>query len=318
MNLIFNKIFLEHDTGSHPENRRRLQAFTGLTDIEIEIEEHRPRLIHSKRYINHVRRNCAISASMDPDTYTSPRSFETALYAVEATIMAAQRGDFAIVRPPGHHAFPEHSSGFCLFNNVAIATQMLVQEGKRVLILDFDGHLGDGTCHIFYEVPEVMYWTMHQYPAFPGHGFVYEIGEKAGEGYTVNIPLPPGAGDDIADHALRSFLPIAEQFEPDVVAVSAGFDSHQYDPLLQLKFSLNAFYKIGVALTERFGSIFATLEGGYNPDVLTRGIYNFVAGINQLEMPYWEEPTISGLRVWEEYEANANAALAILSNHWKV
>ncbi|MFN3786513.1 MAG: hypothetical protein ACK4RS_06695, partial [Thiothrix sp.] len=188
---------------------------------------------------------------------------------------------------------------------------------KRVVIFDFDGHLGDGTSHIFYNTDQVLYWSMHQYPAFPGHGFVDEIGEGAGKGFTINIPLPPGSGDDIFMHAMNHFLPVAEQFEPDVFAVSAGFDAHQYDPLLQLKASGNTFYSIGWMLSERFPKLFATLEGGYNLDYLKRSIYNFQAGINHEPNPFPEEPTMSSMRVWETYDVYLHSVIGKLTPYWK-
>ncbi|MCB0675857.1 MAG: histone deacetylase family protein, partial [Saprospiraceae bacterium] len=220
--------------------------------------------------------------------------------------------------PPGHHAYPDRASGFCLFNNVAIAAQYYVEQGKRVLIFDFDGHLGDGTSHIFYRTDQVLYWSLHQYPAFPGHGFTNEIGEGSGRGFTVNVPLPPGSADDIFWDGIQQFLPIARQFQPDIVAVSAGFDAHRYDLLLELNVTANTFYRIGQLLRDEFEQVFATLEGGYNVEELPKCTFNFIAGINSQPMPYYEEPMTSGLRVWETYEINAHAAMGALRHHWNI
>lgn len=316
MKLLFNPVSLGHDTGLHPENRRRLDAFKNLPIIEYVPDESILNLVHTPTHIHHVKQNCQISRQMNADTLTSPHSFDAALAAANLTVLAARNKDFALVRPPGHHAYPNRSTGFCLFNNIAIAATQLNREGKKVLILDFDGHLGDGTSRIFYLSKQVMYWSMHQFPAFPGHGFVNEIGAEEGEGFNINIPLPPGTGDDIVMHAFEHFLPIAEKFEPDIVAISAGFDSHKYDVLLQLNFSINSFYRIGKIISQTFPDVFATLEGGYNIDILPKAVYNFVAGINGEIQPFHEEETLSGLRVWEEYEANANAALGILKKYW--
>ena len=317
MELLFNKISHQHDTGMHPENRKRLDAFLHLKEIELVDGTPFLHLVHTDAYIESVSRAAAQFAHLDPDTVASPGSYLAAVAAVGTTVMASETGGFALVRPPGHHAYPNRSSGFCLFNNVAIAAQKLVQEGKRVLLFDFDGHLGDGTSHIFYESDQVLYWSIHQYPAFPGNGFVHEIGSGKGKGFTINVPLPPGSGDDIFMDAVESFLPIAAQFQPDVVAVSAGFDAHALDLLLDLRATAGSFYQIGKLLKERFDDVFATLEGGYNIDELEKCIYNFQAGFNGVEMPFHEVATNSDRRVWEEYEIRLHSVFAHLKPYWK-
>jgi acetoin utilization deacetylase AcuC-like enzyme len=201
MEILYNSIFLEHDTGMHPENRKRLEACGDLPETTIENGEKYLTLVHTQDYIDRVKEACKEGLHLDADTVTSRRSYEAAVYAVGATVMASRTNDFALVRPPGHHAYPSRSSGFCIFNNIAIATQKLVSEGKKVLILDFDAHLGDGTVHFFYNSNQVLYCSLHQVPAFPGGGTADEIGEGEGKGYTVNVPLPPEAvGEHIFNH----------------------------------------------------------------------------------------------------------------------
>ena len=317
MKLIYNSIFLEHDTGMHPENKKRLTSLGQLPETKIENGEKFLPLFHSQEYINRIKEACSIGGHIDNDTIVSEKSYEAAIYAVGATIMASESGDFALTRPPGHHAHISNSSGFCLFNNVSIAAQYHANKGKRVLIFDFDGHLGCGTTSFFKESDRVMYWSIHQFPAFPGGGDANEIGEGKGKGFTINVPLPEESGDEIFMDAFESFLPIAKEFDPDIVAVSAGFDSHQYDLLLDLRLSLNSYYKIGNALSSNFKNVFATLEGGYNVEVFPKCLYNFVDGINKNEMKFTERETDSTLQTYYEYEGRKAMALQLLSKYWK-
>lgn len=317
MKLIYNRIFLDHDTGMHPENRKRLIALGDLEESSIENGEEFLPLVHDETYIQHVKDACKTGGHIDADTMVSAKSYDAAVHAVGATIQASKSGDFAIVRPPGHHAYPDHSSGFCLFNNVAIAAQKLADEGKKVLIFDFDGHLGDGTVKYFNNSNNVMYWSMHQYPAFPGGGEATEIGEGEGTGYTMNMPLPPGSGDEIFLDAFESLLPVAKEFNPDVVALSAGFDAHQYDLLLDLRVSINGYYKIGKAIGSSFDNVFATLEGGYNVEVLPRCVYNFLDGINGNKMKFKEQETSSTIQTYYEYEGRKSLLQYHLSKYWK-
>jgi acetoin utilization deacetylase AcuC-like enzyme len=317
MKLIYNSIFLEHDTGMHPENKKRLDAFLELPETVLPYDEDRLTKVHTPAYIEEMKRRCATENRHEVETFLCPRSFEVACYAAGATRLAAEQGDFALVRPPGHHAFRDRSHGFCLFNNIALAIQPWLEEGKKVMILDIDGHLGDGTSEIFYDNDQVLFWSIHEYPAFPGNGFYNEIGSGKGTGYTINVPLPPGAGDDIFINALASFMPVAEQFAPDLVAISAGFDAHKYDLMLDLRVTSGAFHYIGKMIRERFDRVFATLEGGYNVEELPRCVDNFLAGINGEEMVHVDKPTESGMRIWQTYDMHLHAAIGELSPYWK-
>lgn len=317
MHLIYNPVFLEHDTGMFPENKKRLSSLADLPEQEIINGEKYLQLVHTPEYIEYIRQACQKGGYLDEDTIVSPESFRAATYAVGATIMASQSGGFALSRPPGHHAHPDRSSGFCLFNNIAIAVQNLVNEGKKVLIFDFDGHFGDGTCDFFYNSNQVMFWSIHQFPGFPGGGDADEIGEGEGRGYTVNVPLPINSGDEIFMDAIETFLPIAIEFAPDVVALSAGFDSHQYDMLTDLRISANTYHKIGKIMSANFANVFASLEGGYNIRVFSDCLFNFIDGINNQELRYKEPETDSMIQVYYEYEGRKSLAIQLLRKYWK-
>jgi len=318
MNTIFNPVFLEHETGQHPENRHRLECL-GLTEYrEIDVNgEEFLTLVHDKAHIERVKEGSQYGTRLDPDTYVSTGSYRAAVDAVGASIMASQEDGFALVRPPGHHAYKDHASGFCLFNNLAISVENLKQEKKRVFILDFDGHLGDGTSDFFYQSDEVLFWSLHQYPAFPGKGRSDEIGAGEGKGFTLNVPLPPGSGDDIFLHAFKNYFPVIQQFEPDVIAISAGFDGHRYDPLLQLNMTANVFYEIGQMIQNQCQNIFAVLEGGYNTEILPHCINNFLAGINKEEINFDEGQTTSSRSTWEQYDFDIHLGISKLNPYWK-
>jgi acetoin utilization deacetylase AcuC-like enzyme len=317
LHLIYNPIFLEHDTGMYPENKKRLSSLTDLPEQEIINGEKYLQLVHTPEYIEQIRQACQKGGYLDEDTIVSPESFRAATYAVGATIMASKCQGFALSRPPGHHAHPDRSSGFCLFNNIAIAVQNLVNEGKKVLIFDFDGHFGDGTCDFFYNSNKVMFWSIHQFPGFPGGGDADEIGEGEGRGYTINVPLPINSGDEIFMDAIETFLPVAKEFAPDVVALSAGFDSHQYDMLTDLRISANSYYKIGKIISANFDNIFASLEGGYNIKVFSDCLCNFMDGINNKELRYNEPETDSMIQVYYEYEGRKSLVTQLLRKYWK-
>jgi acetoin utilization deacetylase AcuC-like enzyme len=170
-----------------------------------------------------------------------------------------------------------------------------------VLVFDFDGHRGDGTSAVFEEDDRVLYWSVHQYPAFPGGGLEEEIGRGKGEGFTVNVPLSPGSGDDLFMEGIRHTLPIARAFAPDVVAVSAGFDAHRLDPLLDLNVTVNSFHEIGRMLAGEFREVFATLEGGYSPATLRNSIHAFLDGFNGAPLRTTEKPTASSFKLHDEF-----------------
>ncbi|MBK7094426.1 MAG: histone deacetylase [Saprospiraceae bacterium] len=318
MKIIYNDIFLKHDTGHHPENKERLRAFKNLESSDIIDGRPYLELVHNGQYIADVEMKCKLGISLDMDTLCSEHSFIAATTAVGATIQASQTGDFALVRPPGHHSYPGKGTGFCIFNNIAIAVQNLVNQGKRVLIIDFDGHFGDGTSSIFYDTDKVLFLSMHQFPAFPGTGHPSAIGKGAGEGFNINIPVPPGSGDDLFIDAIQTFLPVAKQFKPDVVAVSAGFDSHKSDMLLDLRVSVDSYYRIGQIISQNFSNVFAVLEGGYVPEVLVKGVENFIAGINKEPKIHSEKIGDTDIKIMDTYEHYSNSLILKLRNYWNI
>ncbi len=318
MELIFSSDCLLHNTGGHPECIERLDSFRDLPDNVAPSGESFLNLIHTDEHINKVKQSCHQSIPLDNDTLTSPNSFVAACAAVGAGITAASTQGFALVRPPGHHAYPSKATGFCLFNNIAIAVQYLINQGKRVLILDIDGHLGDGTSSIFYDNPDVLFCSLHQYPAFPGFGWIDEIGAGKGKGFTINIPLPPGSGDDLFNKGLDYLLPITKNFNPDIVAVSAGFDAHQLDPLLQLRLSLDCYYQIGNWLKSNFNEVFAVLEGGYHLEILPKAIVQFVNGINGIAPEYMEGNTTSDSEIQSVFNSNLDQLQQIIKDYWPV
>lgn len=316
MDIVYHPVILEHITVNHPENVSRITCLGDLPVTELPTPEAPLMLVHSPQYVETLKQSCASSTPLDVDTQTSPRSFDAALYAVAATIHAAKIDGFAVVRPPGHHAHASYGRGFCLFNNIAIAVRKLVNEGKKVLIFDFDGHLGDGTEEIFYESNRVLYWSLHQFPAFPQKGTVDEIGSGPGVGFTINVPLPPKSGDDIYLRAVKKLLPLVKQFKPDIVAVSAGFDAHRSDPLLDLELSFNCYYALGKLLKENFNHIFATLEGGYNTENLPKCFYNFLDAVNGKPQQFNEDPTESTILTMETFETDLDRLVTNLKPYW--
>jgi len=302
--IIKDDIYLEHKTGSyHPESPERLHAvyemledknIAGKFDIIAPRKATREEieLVHVPSYFDRVAATAGRShSSLDADTQTSEKSFEAALFAAGGLlvgidkIMAGELDNvFAIVRPPGHHAEANRGMGFCLFNNVAVAAQYVIKKYSlsRILIVDWDLHHGNATQHSFYANPKVLYFSTHQFPYYPGTGSFGEVGEREGEGFTVNVPLSVGNGDAEFFKIFKKILePIAEQFKPELVLVSAGFDIYFKDPLGGMEVTLQGFAaltRVLLGIAHRWANerLLVTLEGGYHLGGLRDGVKSVI------------------------------------------
>jgi acetoin utilization deacetylase AcuC-like enzyme len=279
---IYGEEFTAHELERHSENRERfLRAISGIPGFATRIPPIGASVtdlerVHNRRHIRMIEEFSSYGSThyIDMDTYVTGNSFQTALLAAGSSIKAAERaldGEhcFALVRPPGHHAEPDRAMGFCLFNNAAVAAAWALEQVDRVAIVDWDLHHGNGTQKIFYQSDRVLFCSVHRNNAFPGTGWIDEVGEGRGMGFTLNAPLQPGCGIDDYTYLIREvFAEALGHFKPDLLIVSAGQDPLHDDPMDGMRLSPEDFAVLTRVLMEAVDQPLAlVLEGGYGPSI---------------------------------------------------
>jgi len=308
--IVRDEFYKKHAMGSfHPECPERLDAiYTMLDERNMrdrftliqprEATQEEITAVHTPEYYHLVAETAHGSGltPLDPDTSACPDTFQAARLAaggfislVESVQTGTVKNGFAFVRPPGHHAESNRAMGFCIFNNVAIAAAKLIREYNlnRILVVDWDLHHGNATQHSFYDSSQVLYFSTHQYPYYPGTGSIEEVGEGSGRGYTVNVPLAPGAGDNEYMMIFRQVLqPLAREFCPDFVLLSAGFDTHFEDPLGGMRVTPQGYAGLTHLLLEIAeelcqAKLAITLEGGYSLEGLRDSVKEVLMELDQ-------------------------------------
>ena len=341
--IVKDKRYMNHKAGSfHPESPQRLEVIYAMLEEpdmaghfqEVPVRQaERDELlwIHSPEYVEMVAATEGKAfSSLDPDTATSPGSYEAALLAsgglcqaISMVMTGELDNGFALVRPPGHHAERNQARGFCLFNNVAIGARYAqqFQKVKRILVVDWDLHHGNGTQHSFEDDPSILYFSTHQYPYYPGSGSFEEAGRGQGKGYTVNVPLSIGHGDGEYVGIFETILkPIALEFDPELILVSAGFDIYEDDPLGGMYVTTNGFAGLTRSVMDIGkvccnGKIVITLEGGYNLE----GLRSSVKAVLQ-ELASFSETDIGSILSKADQEMLDHAVKRVFRVHgsfWK-
>lgn len=305
--FVYHSNFLKHKTGPmHPERPERLETIISMLEkknLKEKLKNILPKpadelwvtSVHTSQHLDALRAVGAQAdndlAYIDGDTPMSRDSLDVAFLAVggvlegiDAIMNNKVTSVFCAVRPPGHHAEPSRAMGFCLFNNVAIGARYFQKKYglKKILIVDWDVHHGNGTQEAFYKDPSVLFFSTHQYPFYPGTGAETERGLGAGLGSTINVPMKAGSGDNEYIEVFNSrLIPAAQDFQPDAVMISAGFDAHQNDPLASMRLTEEGYAKLssivkGIAEKYAEGRIISCLEGGYHLESLSLSVYRHI------------------------------------------
>jgi acetoin utilization deacetylase AcuC-like enzyme len=339
MLLITSTDFDQHVTPpGHPERPERAHVFDAvaaewrdkggpLLQPRAVTREELER-VHDEAYLDRIAAANGHAVMLDPDTFTSPDSFPVAQLAAGATVQAAAHAldkrepAFALVRPPGHHAERDRAMGFCLYNNVAIAAAAMLERGlQRIAIVDIDVHHGNGTQWIFYDDPRVLYVSTHQHPFYPGTGGADEIGTGKGKGFTVNVPMEAGCDD--GDYGLvygKIVKPILDEFAPELLLVSAGYDAHERDPLASMRVTTAGYGTIVAGLRDvasRHGALALVTEGGYDLPALAACLELSFEVLSSETHPGVETTGASSGRSQVRGERAVNAARTALKPYWR-
>lgn len=341
--IVYHADYLIHTQGQHPERKERLEHIIAALDDSsmtqnIKMVEPVPAevgeisVIHDLSYVQSIEEACRSGKSyLDMDTYIVPESYRIALLSAGGALTGMRmvmaenpRKVFVLNRPPGHHAERNRAMGFCLFNNVAIAAAAAGREYglKRIAIVDWDVHHGNGTQHSFEEDPGILFISTHQSPAYPGTGNLHEVGKGNGVGFTVNIPLPAGCGD--REYALffeHVILPVIDQYKPELLIISAGHDAYQRDPLASMSLTHRGYYymaEVLAAAAERWtgGKVLLCLEGGYHLQGQAGAVLQVLNAMGQWNLPVTERSP--DLEPGRHVQQRLEEVLAIQKQYWNI